>query len=149
MIFFTFQREEFVEKSKQDLSRSFRFKIRKTARHQWLMPVILATQDCHSKPALANSSRDPISKNPITNFGLVEWLKVKALRSSLSTSKKKKKRKTDPLMKISSITCALTFCEQILVLDTISTDHEFIGLWIISNICFLLGKLISLISVSS
>jgi hypothetical protein len=39
------------------------------ARRQWLMPVILATQEADQvdhglKPAQANSSWDPISKNP-------------------------------------------------------------------------------------
>jgi hypothetical protein len=33
-------------------------------------------QDCSLKAALENSSRDPISKIPITKKGLVEWLKV-------------------------------------------------------------------------
>jgi hypothetical protein len=44
---------------------------------QWLTPVILATQeagvatqeDLGSKPAQANSSRDPISKKPFTKKG--------------------------------------------------------------------------------
>jgi hypothetical protein len=44
------------------------------------------------KPAQANSSRDPILKNPITKKGLVEWLKVKALSSRTSTKKKKRIR---------------------------------------------------------
>jgi hypothetical protein len=39
------------------------------------------------KPAQANSSRDPISKIPITKR-LVEWLKVQALSSNPSTTKK-------------------------------------------------------------
>jgi hypothetical protein len=42
-------------------------------------------------PARAKSSRDPISKNP-SQKGLAEWLKVKALNSSFSTAKKKKKK---------------------------------------------------------
>jgi hypothetical protein len=33
-----------------------------------------------SKPAQANSSRDPTSKKLITKIGLLEWLKVKASR---------------------------------------------------------------------
>jgi hypothetical protein len=33
-------------------------------------------EDCSSKPAQANSSKDPILKKPITKKGLVEWLKV-------------------------------------------------------------------------
>jgi hypothetical protein len=32
-----------------------------------------------SKPAWANSSRDPTSKKSFTKIGLVEWLKVKAI----------------------------------------------------------------------
>jgi hypothetical protein len=44
-------------------------------------------EDCGSKPAQANSSQDLIFKKPITIKGLVEWLKVKALRSNLSTEK--------------------------------------------------------------
>jgi hypothetical protein len=48
-----------------------------------------------SEPAQANSLRDPISKSPshthIHKIGLVEWLKVKAMSSSPSTEKKKKK----------------------------------------------------------
>jgi hypothetical protein len=35
--------------------------------------------------------RDPISKKPFTKIGLVEWLNTKALSSSLSTAKKKRK----------------------------------------------------------
>jgi hypothetical protein len=67
------------------------------------MPVFLATQeDCGSKPAQSNSSRDSISKKPVTKIGLMEWFKVKALSSSPSTAttttkinkkKKKKERK--------------------------------------------------------
>jgi hypothetical protein len=45
------------------------------------MPVILATQEAEirrnevqSQPR-ANSSQDPILEKPITNKGLVEWLK--------------------------------------------------------------------------
>jgi hypothetical protein len=49
-------------------------------------------EDQGSKPAWGNSSNDPISKKPITKKGLVEWLKVKALSSNLSTAKKKKKK---------------------------------------------------------
>jgi hypothetical protein len=33
-------------------------------------------ENCGSKPAWANSSRDRISKIAITKKGLVEWLKV-------------------------------------------------------------------------
>jgi hypothetical protein len=38
-------------------------------------------EDCGLKPERANSSREPILKNP-SQKGLVEWLKVKALSSS-------------------------------------------------------------------
>jgi hypothetical protein len=50
-------------------------------------------EDCGLKPARANSSRDSISKIPITKKGLVEWLKVKTLSSNPSLQKKKKKIK--------------------------------------------------------
>jgi hypothetical protein len=43
-------------------------------------------EDHSSKPAWANSLRDPISKKPLTKIGLVEWLKVKALSSNPSTT---------------------------------------------------------------
>jgi hypothetical protein len=33
-------------------------------------------KDQGSKPAQANSLKDPISKNPIRKKGLVEWLEV-------------------------------------------------------------------------
>jgi hypothetical protein len=48
-------------------------------------------EDLGSKPALANSSQDYLKK-PFTKIGLVEWLKVKALSSSPSTTKKKKNK---------------------------------------------------------
>jgi hypothetical protein len=47
-------------------------------------------KDHSSKPARANSSRDPILKKPITKKGLVKWFKVLALSSSPNTAKKKK-----------------------------------------------------------
>jgi hypothetical protein len=37
----------------------------------------------------------PYLKKPFTKIGLVEWLKVKALSSNPSTSKKKKRRVTE------------------------------------------------------
>jgi hypothetical protein len=40
------------------------------------------------KSAQANSSQDPISKNPSQNKELVEWLKVWALSSNPSTTKR-------------------------------------------------------------
>jgi hypothetical protein len=67
----------------------------------WVLTcIILATQDeeinqeDHGlRPAQRNSLREPISKNPITKKGLMEWLKVEALSSNPQYSKKKKKRK--------------------------------------------------------
>jgi hypothetical protein len=53
-------------------------------------------EDNSLKPALGNNSCEPISKNPITKKkknGQAEWLKVKALISSPSMAKKKKKRR--------------------------------------------------------
>jgi hypothetical protein len=57
----------------------------KTKQNKWLAPVARACNPSYSggrdqedrslKPVWENSSRDPISKNPITK-GLVEWLKV-------------------------------------------------------------------------
>jgi hypothetical protein len=47
-------------------------------------------EDCGLKPAQANSSARPYLEKPFTKIGLVEWLKVKALSSSPSTTKKKK-----------------------------------------------------------
>jgi hypothetical protein len=41
-----------------------------------------------SKPARANSSERPNLEKPFTKIGLVEWLKVKALSSSPSTTKR-------------------------------------------------------------
>jgi hypothetical protein len=44
-----------------------------------------------SKPALAKSSARHYLEKRFTKIGLMEWLKVKALNSSPSTTKKKKK----------------------------------------------------------
>jgi hypothetical protein len=48
-------------------------------------------EDYGSKPAQANSSVRPYLEKSFTKVGLVEWLKVKALSSSPSTTKKKKR----------------------------------------------------------
>jgi hypothetical protein len=45
------------------------------------------------KQAKANSSPGLYFEKTFTKIGLVEWLKVKALSSSLSAAKKKKKKK--------------------------------------------------------
>jgi hypothetical protein len=53
-----------------------------------------ALENCSSKPAQANSSRNPILKNPSPKkSGLVERLNVKVLSSSPSTAKMKEKKK--------------------------------------------------------
>jgi hypothetical protein len=63
------------------------------------MPAILATQKAEIRritvrsQSHANSSRDPISKNPLQKIGLVKWLKVKALSSIPSIIKQKKANK--------------------------------------------------------
>jgi hypothetical protein len=68
------------------------FKCIESARHQWLTPVILATQEAEIKRITVQSQprqivlQDPISKKPFTKKGMVEWIKVKALSSSPSTA---------------------------------------------------------------
>jgi hypothetical protein len=57
--------------------------------HQWLISSYSRGRDREDhglKPAQANISQDPISKNP-SQEELAEWLKVKALSSSPSTAK--------------------------------------------------------------
>jgi hypothetical protein len=49
-------------------------------------------EDHGLKPAQANSSARPYLQKPVTKIELVEWLKVKALRSNPSTAKKKKEK---------------------------------------------------------
>jgi hypothetical protein len=62
------------------------------------MPVILSysggrdQEDGGSTLAQANCSMNPTSKSPSQKIGLVEWLKVKALSSSRSTTKGKKEK---------------------------------------------------------
>jgi hypothetical protein len=48
-------------------------------------------EDYGSKPTWVNSSMRVYLKKAFTEIGQVEWLKVKALSSSPSTKKKKKK----------------------------------------------------------
>jgi hypothetical protein len=63
------------------------------ARHQWLTPVILATQEAEIRGIAVQSQNRKKKKclqDPISKLGLVEWLKVKALNSSLSTAKTNK-----------------------------------------------------------
>jgi hypothetical protein len=67
--------------------QGFRFTI--STGHQWLTPVIPSysgskdQEDHDSKPAR------PYLKKTFTKIGVVEWLKMKALRSNPSTAKKK------------------------------------------------------------
>jgi hypothetical protein len=68
------------------------------ARHVWLTPVILATQEAEIRRIVVQSqpqasSQDPFSKKPFTKVGLVEWLKVKVLSSIPSTTQKTKAKK--------------------------------------------------------
>jgi hypothetical protein len=72
---------------------------RETTTHQWQTPVIPATQEAEIRRIAVRSQPGQIAqetlsrKKPITKKGLVEWLKVKALSSSLSPAKKKKKER--------------------------------------------------------
>jgi hypothetical protein len=58
------------------------------------MTIILAIQEAEIRRIAVGSPfrqivpQDPTLKIPNTKIGLVEWLKVKALSSSLSTAKK-------------------------------------------------------------
>jgi hypothetical protein len=52
-------------------------------------------EDHGSKPTWANSFVKPYLEKPFTKIGLVEWLKVKALSSSPSTTGGKKKRSSE------------------------------------------------------
>jgi hypothetical protein len=59
-------------------------------------------EDPGSKPARAKSLQDPTSKIPIMKKkgGLAQWLKVKALSSSPSTTKRKRTHKQGTLAKM-------------------------------------------------
>jgi hypothetical protein len=62
------------------------------------MPVILPTEKAEiRRPGLEVR---PYLKKPFTKIGLVEWLKVKALSLSPSTTKKKKKERKKRNMSI-------------------------------------------------
>jgi hypothetical protein len=70
-------------------------KIGLIARHQWLMPIILASQEAEIRRITVQSQpgqivRETLSrKNPSQNK-LVYWPKMKALSLNLSTTKEKK-----------------------------------------------------------
>jgi hypothetical protein len=56
-----------------------------------LTPIILATQEAEIRRIWVQS-QPPYLEKPFTKIGLMEWLKVKALSSSPSTAKEKKKK---------------------------------------------------------
>jgi hypothetical protein len=66
------------------------------AGHRWLTSVILATQEAETRKTMVQSQSGQIVRETLSwktlsqKIGLVEWLKVKTLSSSPSTSKKKK-----------------------------------------------------------
>jgi hypothetical protein len=64
------------------------------AGHQWLMPIILATQEAEIRRIAIQSQPQQIvcetlSQKNHHEKGLVEWLKMKALNSSQYNNKKK------------------------------------------------------------
>jgi hypothetical protein len=69
-------------------------KIQCYAGHQWLTPIILATQETEIRSIAVGSQPgqivcETLSQKHHHKKGLLEWLKVKALSSSPSTTKKK------------------------------------------------------------
>jgi hypothetical protein len=73
------------------------FKKNKVAGCWWLMPVILASQETEIRRIVVQSQprkivHKTLSRKYPSQKGLEEWLKVKTLRSSPSTSKKKKEQ---------------------------------------------------------
>jgi hypothetical protein len=78
--------KKFSNKDKQYINVIFleirmNAKIHNGARHQWLRPIILATQGAEIRRIIVqsqpwtNDSGDPISTNTQPKTGLVEWLK--------------------------------------------------------------------------
>jgi hypothetical protein len=86
-------------------------KIILSARCQWLTPIILATQEAKMRrTGVAKMRRTGVPKQARQivretlsqkkthhKKGLLEWLKVKALRSSPSTTKEKKRKQNKTL----------------------------------------------------
>jgi hypothetical protein len=73
-------------------------RVKKLARRQWLTPIILATQEVEIRRITVQSPPrqivcETLSQKTLHKIGLVEWLKVKTLSSSPSTTKKKKIKK--------------------------------------------------------
>jgi hypothetical protein len=69
------------------------------AGHQWLMPIILATQETEIKRIMVRSQprqivHKPLSRKYPSQKGLAEWLKVKALISSPRTANKQTNKQT-------------------------------------------------------
>jgi hypothetical protein len=70
---------------------------KKVVRHRWLMPIILSTQKAEIRRIVVQSQPEQrvhktLSRKYPSQKWLVEWLKVKALSSNPSTTKKKKKK---------------------------------------------------------
>jgi hypothetical protein len=75
-------------------------KARLQAGHQWLKPIILATQEAEIRRITVQSQPgkivcETLSQKIHHKKGLVEWLEVKALNSSPSTTKTKNKKQTN------------------------------------------------------
>jgi hypothetical protein len=74
------------------------------AGHQWLTPVIPATQGAEIRRIAVRSHLGQIvceilsQKKPNTKIGLVEWLKVKALSSSPSITRTKQNKNEEVLV---------------------------------------------------
>jgi hypothetical protein len=69
------------------------------AKHRWLTPAILATQEAEIRRILVRSQPrqivlETLSQKKPSQKGLAEWLKVKALGSSPSARKKRKNKES-------------------------------------------------------
>jgi hypothetical protein len=69
--------------------------------HLWLTPAILATQEAEVRRITVRSQpgqivQETLSRKTLSQkIGLVEWLKVKALSSSLSTTERERERERE------------------------------------------------------